>query len=239
MATRFYLPASGTAPITAVPDATWTVSTGFETLPTDTVKTDTALAAGTARTTTNTTTFHNRLDRVFVSTQQLAAQTIAVGTFSAVLSGVENTTSADWCLQVVVNVVSADGATIRGAIYAGSTFAAVSATTGADNQEWPVSTAATRIKNALATNAVTAQSGDRIQIEIGLRGHPTNTAYSTTITYGDPSATADFALTAGLTTALDPWVELSQTVTFGSAPATPRGLPGGWRNQAIARSSLW
>lgn len=215
MATRFYLPSTGTTPaVTPAASSAWTVTTGAGYLPAGIAKSNAALAAGAARTSAVSGAYRNVLDRVYVSAP-LAAQTIAAGTFSAVLKAVESTTTANGWLQIIIRVVSSDGATERGVIYAGSTASVTpSATAGAENQEYGT-TASTRIKSSLTTSAVTAQSGDLLVIELGTRYNASATNSTYTLTYGDPSATADYALTSGLTTNLVPWVELSSNVTFG------------------------
>lgn len=215
MATRFYLPASGTCPITPTPDTAWDTTTGFGSYPTDTTKTNTALANGTTRTSTVVLVLENRLDRVYVSTQQLAGQTITAGTFSGVVLCEESSGGADAWWQVIIRVVSSDGSVVRGTLYAGSTATSPSATTGAENGEMGAASFQSRIKNALPTTSVTALSGDRIQIELGARWIPSSTSRTFFIGYGDPTGTADAALTAALSTNRDPWVELSNTLTFG------------------------
>ena len=94
--------------------------------------------------------------------------------------------------------------------------------------EYPlIASAATRIHSAISLTSVAALSGDRIVMEIGLHG-VTPAAEAIQMRSGDPTATADFALTSALTTDLDPWFELSQTLTFGpltfSGPVTGTGL---------------
>lgn len=221
MATRFYLPDTGTAPFAAadatILNAAWEQSAGYSTLPTDTVKSNTAHTAGSPRAKNSTTANNDRLDRVYVSSKQLAAGTIAAGTFSAVIRTIQSAATTDAWLQIMIRVVSSDGTVSRGVIYGGSTATTESATAGDEAQEYATSSQ-TRIKNALATSAVTAQAGDRIQIEIGARINGTTTSDTFTHRYGDETATADFALTAGLTTDLVPWVELSQNLTWVSAP---------------------
>lgn len=220
MATRFYLPSTGTPAVTPTITTGWDGIAGATFFPTDVVKTDTATAAGAPRAKNSTTANTNRLDRTFISTQQLAAQTIPAGTISAVIRALESVATADAWLQIMVRVVSADGATQRGVLYAGSTATAEVTTAGADAQEYGTASS-TRIKNAIATSSVVAQAGDRIQIEVGARFNGTATADTFTHRYGDPVASADFALTAGLTTDLCPWVELSPTLTWQTS-ATPQ-----------------
>ena len=80
--------------------------------------------------------------------------------------------------------------------------------------------AATRIRAATAITGFSAAAGDRLVLEIGIHGvTPANEIMQMRI--GDPTAAADFALTAALTTDLCPWGELSQTLTFGAPPSGP------------------
>lgn len=211
MATRFYLPASGTAAVSPAFGSGWNTTTGASRHPAVTAKSGTALANGTARTKVSQAGAQNVLDRQYVSAP-LNAQTIS-GTFSAWVQGLESTTAADAWLQIVIRVVSGDGATQRGVLYAGSTATAVSATAGAENQEFGTALAS-RIKSALALTSVAAQAGDRLVIEVGYRAITANTN-TATLRYGDPTGSTDPTLSAGSTsTTTPPYVELSQDLVF-------------------------
>jgi hypothetical protein len=133
-------------------------------------------------------------------------------TVSMVIKCAESAAQVDSHLAYVVRVVSGDGATIRGVI---GLFHATST-------EFPTSiaTIATRIHDARVDGAsnFSSQVGDRIIVEIGVHGVTPSLA-QVQMNLGDPSATGDYALTAGLTTDLCPWVELSRTVVFGLAAA--------------------
>lgn len=214
MATRFYLPSSTAAPYTPPNlSAVWDVTTGFTSRATDVVKSDSA-AATNATAKDSTVSNHDRLQRVYVSAQQLAAQTIPAGTFSAVLRAVESNAAADFWLQIIIRVMSSDGTTERGVLYGGSAAVAESATGGAENQEYPT-TAESRIKNAIATASVVAQAGDRVHIEVGARGNGTTSTHTFSHTYLDLVANSDFTLAAGVTTpGLCPWVELSADLAW-------------------------
>lgn len=215
MASRFYLPATGTAPVSPTPSTDWEVTTGYGTLPAELVKSNTALTNGTARAKTATATVQDRLDRIYVS-DALAAQTISnTGTISAVIRAIGSASTNNSWLNIIVQVVSGDGTTVRGVLYSGSsdTSSGSSGTNGLENQEIGT-TLTTRIKNALAlTNSISVQAGDRLVIEIGFRQTTSNTN-TITFNYGDPSATADLALTAGSATAGVPWVEFSQDIAL-------------------------
>jgi hypothetical protein len=159
-------------------------------------------------TTTSQTRYHT-----FVSDTLDVAQTIA-GTFSIVIGKcAETTTSGDAHLAYALRVVTGAGV-----------HRATLATVMATSTEFPlVASAATRIHNATAVTSFACNAGDRLVLEIGIHGvTPANEVMQMRI--GDPTATGDFALTAALTTDLDPWGELSQTVTFGTPAVT--SLPG-------------
>jgi hypothetical protein len=235
MATRFYLPANTapTPPITVTPSASWDVTTAFDSRPTTTFYTGTAITAG-SRAKGSAVANTNRLDVQFIGSQKLDAQTIAVGTFSAVMRTVESAATTNAWLQVIIRVVDATGGTVRGTIFAGQTQTTTpSATVGAVNEEFGT-TSATRILNAVATTAVTTQAGDLIVIETGARIGGTTSADTTTLRYGDDSTKSDFALTSGLTSDLNPWVELSANLVFLPVAAKPIG-----RDVARRRASLW
>lgn len=233
MATRFYLPSSGAAPVTPTLGSGWEVTTGYTTGPAPTTKSNTAITTVSGVQKGSTVANNDRLGRVFVS-DRIAAQTIT-GTFSAVISALESATTADMWFQVMIRVLSEDGTTVRGTLYAGSTATSASATTTVENAEYGT-TFSTRIKSAIALSSVAASAGDRISIEIGIRGAGTTSTDTFSHRYGDATATADFALTAALTTSLDPWVELSQTLTF--MPVVSAGAAaGGPINTAFSRTA--
>src|SRR4030042_450167 len=207
MATRIYLPASGTAPLGSLAvNAGWELSTSLVRLPCYTVKSNTALA-------TTSLTWGAELTQQWCWKQYQSLPMVAAydWTTSDTVSMVSGKCSqaanqTDTHLAYVIRVVSGDGATIRGVIglfHAASTeFALVAA-------------AATRIHSARTDGATNFSSlvGDRIIIEIGLHGI-TPSLTQVDMRFGDPTATADFALTKELTTDLVPWVELSRTVSF-------------------------
>jgi hypothetical protein len=119
----------------------------------------------------------------------------------------EAATATDSHLAYVVRVVSGDGGTVRGTI----------GLYHATSTEFPLyPSELTRIHSARTGGATTfsSQIGDRIIVEIGLHG-VTPTLSAAYLWFGDPSATADYTLTAGQASSMCPWVELSRTVSFG------------------------
>ncbi len=222
MATRFYLPSTGSSPITPTISTGWNGIGSVVTRPLPIVKTNTALANGTGRLKGSTTAPWNRLDRVFVS-DQLAAQTLS-GNHDVVMRGVESNAAFDAWLQTCLRVVSADGTVERGIAYALSTASAPSTATGSNTQELPTTTMATRLRWTLPMTSVAVQEGDRLQFEVGFRSSSTNTTYSATFRYGDPIAVADHAVgVQGVTTDLCPFFQTTMDLTFMSAAPAPTG----------------
>lgn len=216
MTTRLYLPSSGTPPLASLPiNTNWELSTGLVRLPCFTTKQNTPLATST-RTWVATLTqqwawwqFQSDILKYAYDWTTADAVSMVIGK-----SG-EAATGTDTHLAYVVRVVSGDGSIIRGII---GLFHAISS-------EYPlVASAATRIHNARidGANTFSSQPGDRIIIEIGVHG-VTPTATNVQMRIGDPTVGNDFALTAGLTTDLRPWVELSKTVEFGTPPEEHSG----------------
>jgi hypothetical protein len=214
MATRFYLPSSGTAPLSALGVAsTWEQTTGLQRFPCSTTKRNTALTDSTRTWASNSTQ-----QWAWYQYQSWPLETgytwTTADTVSLVIRGLEANAQCDDYIAYSVRVVSIDGVTERGIVgWKGSTTGATEFTTSAE----------TRICDALNGGAADFISypRDRIIIEIGLHGVTPSTSYTQTLRVGDPSATNDFALTSALTTDLCPWVELSRTVTINEAIMTP------------------
>ncbi len=204
MPTRFYLPISGAAAQSPAVDAAWEGSrTGFARYPARTTKSNTAL-----------TDLAGQFPSI--STQQICwgqwvSDTLAVdqtisGTVSIVVRGLEAAAGVDGHLAYSIRVIKPDG-TARGTLLLHHT----------QTTEFTTS-AETRIGNAQAVTTVAALAGDRIVIEIGVHGVTPLTGTDATLRFGDPTGTADFALTSGLTTDLVPWVELSAALILGTVP---------------------
>jgi len=212
MATRFYLPSSGTPPLSSLAvNTNWELTNGLVRLPCFITKQNTALA--TTQMTWPATITQQWCWWQFQSGTLAAAYDWTVSEVVSMVIGkcAETTTGGDSHLAYVVRVVSGDGSVIRGNIgFYHST-----------STEFPLmASAATRIhQRTSGATAFSSQIGDRIIIEIGLHG-VTPLAQLIQIRIGDPNATGDFAITEGLTTDLCPWVELVKNVTFGAAGYT-------------------
>jgi hypothetical protein len=208
MATRLYLQSTGTAPFDpSIADGGWERNHGsYAARNMSVTKANTALTTVSGvfgATTTSQTRYHT-----FVSNTLDVAQTIS-GNFSLVVGKcAETTTGGDAHLAHALRVT--DGAGVHKATLH---------TRMATSTEFPlIASAATRIQAAAATTSFACAAGDRLVLEIGIHGvTPVNETMQ--MRFGDPTATADFALTAALTTDLVPWMELTDNLTFGT-PAT-------------------
>ncbi len=209
MATRFYLPISGTPPLGSLAvDSNWELTDNLTRLPCFTTKQNTALTQVSAVWSAVVT--QQWCWRQWQSEPMAAAYNwTTADTVSMVIKCAESVAQVDSHLAYVIRVVSGDGSVIRGVI----------GLYHATSTEYPTSlaTIATRIHSARVNGATnfSSQIGDRIIIEIGHHGVTPSLA-TVYHNYGDPSGTGDFALTEGLTTDLCPWVELSRTISFGS-----------------------
>lgn len=223
MPTRFYLPSTGASAVNPAYGGLWNTTASaarrlMSTTKNNTAHTDAAVAEAVA------TANYDVLIRQFVSSS-LAAGPIR-GWVSAVIRTLESAAAADFILNMAIRVVSSDGVTVRGWLLPCTPFTTLSATAGALNQEFAVTTAATRIINKLPLNVVHAQANDRLVVELGYRSLNTATTSRTgTLRFGDLTATADFALTSALTTDLVPWVEFEQDLfTTRTNDASPPDL---------------
>jgi hypothetical protein len=222
MATRFYLASSGTAAASPAFSAAWGATSQAVRLPASTAKTNTSVV-DTANISTESADLINVLVAQFVSAETFgAAGTVGGGTLSAVVAARQNATGVDAWLQIIATVVSGDGSTVRGTLYAGSTHTAPSATVGAQNEEFTTSTIeASRIWDSVPVSSVSVQEGDRIILEVGYRCD-SDAIRNARLTIGDAIATSDHDLVSGTSTALVPWVEFS-TDLF-TAATDPSGV---------------
>jgi len=154
--------------------------------------------------------------------EPLAAQTIS-GTFKCYLQARESNAAANWRSQIIIRVVSNDGTTVRGTLYAGDT----GTLTGDPTSEWNASTSAEESRafpvggsTALSSLAISAQ--DRLVVETGAREHNTqNTNRQGAIVYGEPAG-GDLAENETQTaTNLAGWIEFSGTIGL-YVPTTKR-----------------
>jgi hypothetical protein len=189
--TKFYFPSSGTPPATPAVDAQWEQSAAsFYRAPSPRTKSNTPLTDFSAifgSTSTGQTCWGQ-----FITDPLDGAQTID-GDMNIVVAGLEANAANDVHIAFICWVLKPDG-TSRGELCSWLT-------TGTEF----TTARQTRIVLGRAITALACQHGDRIVMEVGLHGVTPANATNNTLRFGDPSATADFAATSGLTTDLVPW----------------------------------
>lgn len=197
-ARRFYMPSTGSPSggVTPAPGSAWNQTSGLVRRALVDSPSNSALGPRSVADAGTVNNWHVLIDQ-YVSDALLPAKTID-GDFSFVIITQESSAQLNAFLRVVARVVSEDGATERGVLL--DHTGAVEFATGSQ----------TRIVSAQAMTPQVASSGDRLVVEVGYRsGDSTSTGRTGFIRPGDPTATADFALTSGLTTDLRPWLEFS------------------------------
>lgn len=206
MPSRFYFSTTAHALSPITPRADWERSIAAAvTKQSPTVKSNTALA-DTAALMGSTATSQTRWMSFLTDPLPTNFTFTTAHTVSMVVRGLESGLTEDAHLAFVLRVMQGDTSTERGLLLA---FMATSTefTTAAQ----------TRIHAARAFGAnVNALAGDRLCLEVGIHAVTAANAANITLRFGDPSGTADFALTSGLTTDLCPWWEISPDV-FASA----------------------
>lgn len=233
MASRLYLPSSGTADVSPAYSALWSRTADAARLPLVTVKGSSVGADATINSGTSgvdwTNTSSGSLGRQFVSAP-LTAQTIS-GTVSGQIR-TRNSDLAGGCrVAIVVRVLSNDGATERAVLY--SNMPAATGLSGA-SPDWIRSSTSTAATNrAIPAGApggtgtltsYTCIAGDRLVVELG--GTRETAAKPSRLRLGE-DAGADLPADTTSTTG-DPWVEFSATLAFqGASPdvtVTPTGV---------------
>lgn len=201
MLVRFYMQSSGTPDISPAFDAAWeqTGQAVRRWLVPKLASDDAVTALTDVTVTVPITTTQNILAGQFVSRpfvrQRALWNAVSTEGIKLIVRVSESATTANAHLNYVVRVISADGGTVRG------TIGSIQNTL----LEFPT-TAATRIRDGAST-AVTVQAGDRLVVEVGLLASGPTAAQSATFRFGS-NAGSDFAYTSGLTTDLNPWIEL-------------------------------
>jgi len=204
MSTRFYFTATAAPAITPAYDANWNKTANAVRRLLSRSKL-TTINATSSDTETNAAAY-NILNRQLIS-KPLVAQTIT-GTVKGQMRASETDPAADMCHALVVKVVSGDGLTVRGILL--SDFPAALASefdnTGLVNRNFPASK---------ALGSVTAQDGDYLVVELGVRAFNTvTTSMGFSLRYQDGAAVADLPEDETTNTDLCPWIEFSQDLLF-------------------------
>jgi hypothetical protein len=201
LATRFYLPSSGSVPITP------TVAAAFDN------SASTFFRAPLAREKTNTA-FRNDSQNVADSQEDVYAQFI-----SPALKGQELTANSDvaWSIrvsaqsgdgtyEVVIRVIASDGTTVRGTFYSAENIGSAWPATGNEASRYVAVTT--------GTSGITVVRGDYLVFEVGMYNTFSGAATTGLMRFGDAGA-ADLDAANGDTTAGDnPWIEFEHNFKF-------------------------
>lgn len=212
MATRLYMPSSGTAAVSPAYSSGWEDQSIASRL--KCVKTKISSAMTTVSFTDSDDTDRDVLFRQYTS-DPIAAQTIAAQTVKIQMRCAEVGQFRNMFLAWAVKVMSNDGSIERGVLVA----------LQRDGLEATVTTLTNRSDSATSSQVV-AQQGDRIVIEVGMGGDPTlGSNHDSSLSIGDDSG-SDLPEDDTSTDAFNPWVEFANTVTWhytsslsGSQPA--------------------
>ncbi len=206
MATKMYLPSTGTAPVTPSAWAGWSATAAGITRPFSITKGSTTMTTISA--VDGITTGPTAMVR-WVS-PPLAAVTIT-GTWRYVARHATVQASGFVKGCAVLKVVSNDGTTVRGTLISRlstshtTNFNVSGALRNLMNPEW---------EGTIACTSVAASEGDRLVFEIGFYNQNASTD-DFSFSCGEDSATDCVFDDAG-TAANNPWMELSQTLTFNA-----------------------
>lgn len=215
--TRYYLPASGSAPVEPAFGSEWDgIAPGHRTA-LATAPTGTALASRSSL--ESLAAPGHTLSSQWVGPPLAEGGTLA-GSFVLMLRAWESSTSADARLAARLAVVSGDGTTVRGVLFFGDT-----------GTELPTAAASRSLTGDLSP--VVAVAGDRLVVEVGF--YFANVAASgvgASIRVGDPAATADYTAT-GDTADLRPWLDLTLA---DPPPDPPTGLAADPSTTTVALS---
>jgi hypothetical protein len=229
MATRFYLPSTGTPDISPAYAATWAQTTNAARINLVTTRINSAMT-NQAGVTGLAAANQNELLRQFISAA-LAAQTLT-GTLKGQIR-MFATTAATWYPVIRVAKVSSGGTVTEILAATRSTDGAWTASTSIRNQRFEQGTDDFVLDLPAST---TIDADDRLIVEIGFWDTSANTGRTATMNFGDDSVT-DLPEDESTTAANNPWVEFTHNFTFGGGRTVlntrpfPLGLRTGlaWR----------
>ncbi len=202
MATRLYLPSTGSAPITPAFNAGWEDTTIGARLPCFTTKqasTMTTVSFVDANDTNRDVLFRQYI------TEPLANQLIDVQSVVFRIRAAERATSCNMFTTIDIRLVSNDGSVVRGTLVSMRRDGVEAATT------------LTNRNNTGNSTAIVCHSGDRLVIEIGMGGDPAAASdHDSDMRIGDNDAT-DLGANDTDTSDFNPYVEFANTLTFFTA----------------------
>lgn len=202
MATRFYLPSSGTAEVSPSWTSTWSTTTSNRFVM-STTKAGTAMTTFDKASSSSANQDHAIVQYVSAPIQEVA---FSSPTYKLQVRGRQDFVDDNLFVSVTARVVSNDGVVLRGTLFA-VTRDNTEFTTSLVNRQWTLT----------GSGTVNAMNGDRLVLEVGVGGDPgPDNTHTGHLRLGD-SAGSDLAEDNSTTTDNNPWWELSTNVLFMSA----------------------
>lgn len=213
MSTRFYFPSTGAAPISPAfgGGGAWGLTAGADRLAAVTTRISSSMVSKSSNSDgagTGSLQSLSHLCRQYV--YQIGAQTFS-GTITGQGRGSESATSNNQRPCVKIYIVSSDGSTVRGTVFANSETEVANPasewTTSLVNRKTPWAS-----ESPATAAAIASSNNDYLVFEWG--ANKINVSLNNrfvTLSFGDNSGT-DLAVDETTTTANNPWIEFSMTV---------------------------
>lgn len=219
MSTRLYLEASGAPPLSPTFGG-WTSTTNADRVLMGTTPLGTVTAAkGESRSPSNGDTI---LERQFVSAPLAVGQVFTItNTLTGQIRCKETSGTNNVMGRILVRVMGSDGTTVRATLRTGASTAS----------EFNTALRNVTFSTTLSAGYVTLNAGDVLVVEIGW-GAGQTTTMTTTMSFGTDGA-SDLPVDETTTTALKPWVEFQDTITFASAGTNWAPMLGSQWNRLI------
>lgn len=213
MATKLYLESSGTPNISPTPNAGWTDQAQFARLKTSTTKQSSVMAT------------------VSVFDVLSTQADIIIGQWISDFLDVDQTITGAQAVNIVARfaeVAANNNLFLTWAVYVfnGTTLNKTVVTKRVDGTEVVATTLTSRTDSATSVAGdYTTVAGDRLVIEVGLSGDPSGSnTHDGSMSIGSDSAT-DLTMADGTTTANNPNVILTDTLTFNTSSPSPSVSP--------------
>jgi hypothetical protein len=220
--TEYWLPSSGSAAVSPAPSAFWDQADSAVWRPMVISPSNTSIVAADAAyvAEVSATSPWDVLIRQYVS-DPIGAQDVE-GKFSFVAKALESAGTNDMFVQLRLSVISGDGTSERGVLYAGTEATALAATASTPNQE--MSSGGTRVYSRMIMSTVSALNGDRLRLEVGYRSlNVISTSRSGGVEQGDPTSGTDYSLISD-SAGNRPFLKLHSIIS----PAAPSADFSGW-----------
>lgn len=224
MATRVYLPSTGTAPVSPTISSDWTGHVNVARRPMNAVNGGSAIQTLSFAPDAADHLVAGGSHFVQFISDVLPAQTIAAQTIKLQVRAAEDNAGNNLFLAWKLYAVSEDGQTALGNLVSLRT----------DGTE--VATALTNRADGVTSTQFATDKNFRLVLEVGLNGTPTNATgtqgHNGSLSFGEAAAT-DLPEDDAATGALNPWLQFSRNIKYW----VPSTAPANWVRVEIARAT--